>query len=86
MLLERIKRDVDKKLRREQAGLRSKRSTTEQIYILEQEDEWSAGLYMHFVDFEKAFDLVHRERLWNIMRSRQLWDTTYIRGLRVRSC
>ena len=24
---------------------------------------------MHFVDFEKAFDLVHRESLWNIMKS-----------------
>ena len=27
------------------------------------------GLYAHFVDFEKAFDSVHRESLWNIMRS-----------------
>ena len=26
-------------------------------------------LYIHFVDFEKAFDSVHRERLWSIMRS-----------------
>jgi len=34
MLLKRIKRGVDKKLRKEQAGFRSKRSTTEQIFIL----------------------------------------------------
>jgi len=33
MLLERIKRGVDKKLPKEQAGLRSKRGTTEQICI-----------------------------------------------------
>ena len=26
-------------------------------------------MYIHFVDFEKAFDSVHRESLWNIMRS-----------------
>ena len=26
-------------------------------------------MYTHFVDFEKAFDSVHRESLWNIMRS-----------------
>ena len=26
------------------------------------------GLYKHFVDFE-AFDSVHRESLWNIMRA-----------------
>ncbi|KAL9959458.1 hypothetical protein ACROYT_G032784 [Oculina patagonica] len=73
MLLERIKRGVDKKLRKEQAGFRSKRSTTEPIFILrnilEQTNEWRTGLYVHFVDFEKAFDSVHRESLWNIMKS-----------------
>ena len=26
-------------------------------------------MYAHFVDFETAFDSVHRESLWNIMRS-----------------
>ena len=30
---------------------------------------WKAGLFGHFVDFKKAFDSVHREGLWNIMRS-----------------
>jgi len=24
---------------------------------------------VHFVDFEKAFDAIHMERLWNIMKS-----------------
>ena len=49
MLLERIKKGVDKKLRKEQAGFQPKRSTTEQIFILrnilEQADEWRKGLY-----------------------------------------
>ena len=71
MLLERMKKGVDKKLRKEQAGFRPKGSTTEQIFILrnilEQANEWRAGLYAHFVDFEKAFDSLHRESLWNIM-------------------
>ena len=55
-----------KKLRKEQAGFRAKRSTTEQIFILrnilEQANEWRVhvGLYIHFVDFEKAFDSIHR--------------------------
>ena len=74
MLLEQIKKGVDKKLQKDQqAGFQPKRSTTEQIFlltnILEQESEWRVGLYAHFVDFEKAFDSVHRESLWNIMRS-----------------
>ena len=73
MLLERIKKGVDKKLRKEQAAFRPKRSTTEQIFtlrnIFEQANEWRACLYVYFVDFEKAFDSIHRESLWNIMRS-----------------
>ena len=67
-------RDLDKKLRKEQAGFRSKRSTKEQIFIvrniLEQANEWMTSLYVqYFVDSEKAFDSVHRESLWNIMKS-----------------
>ena len=71
-LLERIKKGIVKKLRKKQAGFQPKRSTTEQIFtlrnIFEQANEWRACLYAHFVDFEKAFDSVHRESLWNIMR------------------
>ena len=37
--------------------------------IFEQANEWRAGLYVHFVGFEKAFDSVHRESIWNIMKS-----------------
>ena len=73
MLLVRIKKGVDKKLRKEQAGFQPKRSRTEQIFILrnflEQANEWRAGEYGHFLDLKKTFDSVHRESLWNIMRS-----------------
>ena len=52
MLLERIKKGVHKKLRKGQAGFRPKRSRTEQIFILrnilEQANEWRAGLYVFF--------------------------------------
>ena len=30
---------------------------------------YSYSLYVHFVDFEKAFDFIHRESLWTIMKS-----------------
>ena len=47
-------------LRKEQAGFRQERGTTEQIFILknivEQVCEWRSSLYVHFVDFEKSFD------------------------------
>ena len=72
VLISRIKYGVDKELRNEQAGFREGRSTVQQLFILrniiEQSVEWQAGLYINFVDFEKAFDSVHRESLWNIMR------------------
>ena len=73
MMIERIRIRVDKKHRKEQAGFRAKRSKIEQIFILrnilEQANKWRVGLNIHFVDFEKAFDLVHRGSLWNILRS-----------------
>ena len=58
---------------KEQAGFRSKRSKTKRIFILrnilERANEWRTRLYVHFVDFEKAFDSVHRESFWKIVRS-----------------
>ena len=92
MLLERIKKGVKKKRRKKQATFRPDGSITEQIFILrnilEQAYEWRAGLYAHFVDFEKAFDSAHRER--KLMEYHEkLWDTSqdgesdsgHIRGL-----
>ena len=71
VLISRIKKGVDNILRKEQAGFRENRSTIEQIFtlrnILVQVNEWNATLYTHFIDFEKAFDSIHRESLWNIM-------------------
>ena len=86
----RTKKGIDKKVREEQAGFPPKRSTTEQIFILgnilEQANEWRAGPYAQFVDFEKAFDSRHRESLLNIMRSygtpnKMAFDTLSHEGL-----
>ena len=71
VLISKIKKGVDNLLRKEQAGFRENRSTIDQIFtlrnILEQVNKWNAILYTHFIDFEKRFDSVHRESLWNIM-------------------
>ena len=73
IVIERIRTGVESKLRKEQAGFRPGRGTTEQIFILrniiEQSIEWQSSLYVNFIDFEKAFDSVHRDSLWLIMRS-----------------
>ena len=72
IILERMKDALDSRLRDEQAGFRKERSCCDQIatlrIIVEQTLEWNTGLYVVFVDFEKAFDSVDREVLWKILR------------------
>ena len=38
------------------------------MQILQQSKEWNAPLYTNFIDFEKAFDSIHRDSLWKILR------------------
>ncbi|XP_063415915.1 uncharacterized protein LOC134697563 [Mytilus trossulus] len=63
---------------KEQAGFRRGKSTTEQLFtlrnIIEQCSEWNAPLYINFVDFEKAFDSIHRESLWSILKAYHIPD------------
>ena len=72
IVIDRIRMGIDCRLFKEQAGFRSRRETTEQVFILcnilEQGNECQAPLYIHFVGFEKAFDSVHRSSLWVIMK------------------
>ena len=71
-IIKRMRDAVDRRLRKEQGGFRPNRGTGMQIFILrniiEQSLEWNASLYLVFVDYEKAFDSIHRETLWKIMR------------------
>ena len=68
----RLSKVIDKSIREEQAGFRSGRSCTDQIFvlrqILEQSREWNTPLYINFLDIEKAFDSIHRDSLWKILR------------------
>ena len=36
--------------------------------ILEQSHEWNSTLYIVFIDFKQAFDRLHRDSLWKILR------------------
>ena len=71
ILLTRLLKAVDEKLREQQEGFRKDQSCTDQIaalrIIIEQSLEWNTSLYLNFVDFEKAFDNLYREVLWNLM-------------------
>ena len=71
IILERMKDAIDNVLRDEQAGFRKKRSCADQIatlrIVVEQSIEWQSSLYTCLIDFEKAFDSVDRESIWNIL-------------------
>ena len=71
VLLQRIRQGVDKRLREEQAGFKSGRLCSGQIFVLrnivEQSLEWNSSLYINFIDFDKAFDSIHHPSLWHIM-------------------
>ena len=58
---------VESKLEDGQCGIRSGRSTTDQIFTLKQifEKFWKCGkdLFVCFVDLEKAHDQVPRDKL-----------------------
>ena len=68
----RLAETLDEFIRQEQAGFRPGHSCSDHIFtlrqILEQSKEWNVPLYANLVDFEKAFDSIHRDSLWKILR------------------
>ena len=70
ILLTRIQGMLDRKLREEQAGFRSDRSTNNQAFtlkiVLERSMEFNQPLYMCFVALQKSYDSVNREALWRV--------------------
>ena len=71
IIMKRISAATDTILRQEQAGFRRGKSCIDHIFtlrqILEQSTEWNSTIYIAFIDFEKAFDSLHRESLWRIL-------------------
>ena len=62
---------VEPKLKNGQSGIRSSRSTTDRIFNLKQifKKSWEYGkdLFACFVDLEKPYDRVHRNKIWKIL-------------------
>lgn len=67
----RIKDEAQAAMREEQAGFRKDRGCSDHIFVLrhiiEQCEEWQKSLVLNFVDFQKAFDSIHRESMWKIV-------------------
>ena len=73
IIIQRITQAVDDLLRNEQSAFCKRRGCTDNIFtlrnILEQCTEWNRELYVNFIDYEKAFDSIHRDSLWQILRA-----------------
>ena len=71
VILNRIKADLDKSFRENQAGFRPGRSCTDQIFsikqIIERCIEFDIPLELCFIDFKAAFDSLDREVLWKLL-------------------
>ena len=74
LLLMRIRGHLLKHQRPEQSGFTPGKSTTDRILALrvlvERRREFRQGFLAAFVDLKKAFDSVHRESLWDLLRLR----------------
>ena len=72
VIIVRIRDALDNKLRKEQAGFRRGKGCMQQMCILrniiDQCLEWNSPLFINYVDFRKAFDRIHTENLWRIIK------------------
>ena len=83
IILNRLQPQTEEIIADEQAGFRTGRSTTEQIFNLrilsEKYLQHQQSLYHVFIDFKKAFDRIWREALWATMRKYNI-NASIIRG------
>ncbi|CAH2098346.1 unnamed protein product [Euphydryas editha] len=85
IILSRITRVLDENQPKEQAGFRSGYSTIDHIHVLRQivqkYSEYNKFYYLGFVDFNKAFDTLEHEYIWDALHSQGI-QGKYIRILR----
>ena len=71
VLNDRVKLMTAEKVMDEQGGFKAGRGCIDQIFavrqIVEKTIEKDRVVYMAFVDLEKAYDNVNRQKLWNVL-------------------
>ena len=71
ILNNRMESFVEREIPQEQAGFMKNKGTRDQIanlrQIIEKANEFNRELHLCFVDYRKAFDTVHHNRLWKVL-------------------
>ena len=87
ILQARLQQYVNRELPDVQAGFRKGRGTRDQIanihWIMEKGRDFQKNIYFCFIDNAKAFDCVHRNKLWEILKEIGISDhlTSLLRNL-----
>ena len=87
ILQARLQQYVNRELPGVQAGFRKARGTRDQIasirWIIEKAREFQKTFYFCFIDYDKAFDCVDHNKLWNILKEMGIPDhlTCLLRNL-----
>ena len=87
ILQARLQQYVNRELPDVQAGFRRGRGTRDQIanicWITEKAREFQKNIYFCFIDYAKAFDCVHHNELWKILKEMGIPDhlTCLLRNL-----
>ena len=78
ILQARLQKYVNHELPDVQAGFRKGRATRDQIgnilWIIEKAREFQKNIYFCFIDYAKAFDCVHHNKLWKILKETGIPD------------
>ena len=87
ILQARLQQYVNSDLPDVQAGFRKGRGTRDQIanicWIIKKARELQENIYFYFIDYAKAFDCVHHNKLWTILKEMGIPDhlTCLLRNL-----
>ena len=81
IILSRLEKKIDENQPREQAGFRSKYSTTDRTHAINKCREYNIPLSVAFVDYEKAFDSVQTQAILTPLQEQGIEDV-YIEILR----
>ena len=67
----RLNEHLEDEIVEEQCGFRKGRSCTDAIFVMQQiiekRKEHNLPLFLLFIDYEKAYDNVNRDKLWEMM-------------------